>query len=392
MLSVLFWIFLLLIFYTYAGYGLMIWIFLKIKRLLIRPRSGHDPEFLPPVTLIIAAYNEESFILQKIENTLEIDYPQEKFSIIVVTDGSVDNTPEIVKKFPRIHLLHEAVRGGKIAAINRAMTYVADPVVVFCDANTLLNPACLRKMVRHYINPEVGGVAGEKKIIPDQGGSTGGAGEGLYWKYESWLKKLDSDFFTVVGAAGELFSVRTSLFEPVEEDTLLDDFIISLRVCLKGYKVVYEPGAYAMEEASLTIQDEEKRKIRISAGGFQSIFRLKQLFNIFKHPLLSFQYFSHRLFRWIITPFCLPLLLFTNFLLVLLRHHPVYTFFLYGQLAFYILAAAGWISSRKNIKLPVAYIAYYFCFMNISLYKGCWRFITGTQSVLWEKAARKKNG
>jgi cellulose synthase/poly-beta-1,6-N-acetylglucosamine synthase-like glycosyltransferase len=233
-------------------------------------------------------------------------------------------------------------------------------------------------------------VAGEKKIMTAADTKIAGIGEGLYWKYESLLKRLDSELYTVVGAAGELFSVRTELYEPVGEDILLDDFIISLKVCMKGYRVQYEPDAYAMETPSSSLKEERKRKIRISAGAFQSMAILKGLLNIFRYPVLSFQYVSHRVLRWTLCPLLLPILFIVNILLLVQTPSGFYGLFLAGQILFYLAATAGWLLANRNIKSKLLYVPYYFLFLNISLYQGFIRYRKGQQSVLWDKAVREK--
>jgi cellulose synthase/poly-beta-1,6-N-acetylglucosamine synthase-like glycosyltransferase len=295
-----------------------------------------------------------------------------------------------VSQFPRIKLLHQNRRSGKVAAMHRAMSHVETPYVIFSDANTILNKESIRKIVHHYQNPQVGGVAGEKKIIESSDNSIAGAGEGLYWKYESFLKKLDWEYYTVVGAAGELFSIKTDLYEYPGDHILLDDFLISLKVCQKGYRVAYEAGAYAMETGSASIKEEQKRKIRISAGGFQSLFILSDLLNIFKYPTLSFQYISHRVLRWTLCPLFLPIILITNVLLVMNEPSVFYQIVLAAQVSFYTLALAGWILYMKNIRISVLYAPYYFLFINYSLYLGFIRFLKGNQTVLWEKASRQQ--
>ena len=174
------------------------------------------------------------------------------------------------------------------------MREVDTPLVIFSDANTMLNEACVKKIVTHYANERTGGVAGEKKILRNQDVSAVGEAEGLYWQYESFMKKLDAGLNTVTGAAGELFSIRTALFKELKDDLILDDFVISMQICLQGYSIAYEPGAFAIESPSASLADEEKRKVRISAGAYQSVGYLKECLNIFKHPLLSFQYLSRR--------------------------------------------------------------------------------------------------
>jgi biofilm PGA synthesis N-glycosyltransferase PgaC len=233
-------------------------------------------------------------------------------------------------------------------------------------------------------------VSGEKKIEVTRIGKAVAEGEGLYWKYESLLKRLDAQLYSVVGAAGELFSIRTALFEKAAEDTIIEDFVQSLKVCMKGYVVQYEPDAYAVESASVSMREEQKRKVRICAGAFQAMGILKDLFNIFKYPILSFQFISHRILRWTICPLCLSTLLASNLLLAAIDQSLFYFVFLFLQLFFYTLAIMGWINASRNIKMKLLYIPYYFLFMNISVFLGFARFVRKRQSVLWEKAARQK--
>jgi poly-beta-1,6-N-acetyl-D-glucosamine synthase len=377
-----------IIFYSYVGYGVLVWALLRLKRIFRRNPPPFQPDFEPPVTLIIAAYNEEAFILQKIENSLALDYPEEKLKLIFISDGSTDQTPSLIARYPRILHLHASERNGKVAAMHRAIEHVKTPYVVFSDANTILNAESIRNIVRHYADHRVGGVAGEKKILQAGDSAVAAAGEGLYWKYESFLKKLDSDFYTVVGAAGELFSVRTDLYEYPGRNIILDDFIISLRICRKGYRVKYEPDAFAAESSSSSITEERKRKIRISAGAFQSIVLLRDLLNVFKYPLLSFQYISHRVLRWTLCPLFLPLLVICNILLCFYDGHWIYYAIMAGQVVFYLLAFAGLLTQNRKKRIGFLHFPYYFLFINYSVYLGFIRFLKGKQSVLWEKAAR----
>lgn len=370
---------------------MLVWILVKFRNLVSQRKKSLDPGFQPDVTLLIASYNEGSVIRGKIENCLNLDYPHEKLSILFITDGSNDNSNEIIREYPEIKLLHEPERKGKVAAINRAMQFVKTPYVIFCDANTDLNPACVKEIVKHYQSQDVGGVAGEK-IVKEQGNndSTAGAGEGLYWKYESFLKKLDSEFYSVVGAAGELFSIRTDLFFNVPENVLLDDFIISLKIAERGYRIKYEPNAFAIEAPSFNIKEEQKRKVRIGAGGFQSIVMLKSLLNIFKYPKLSFQYISHRVLRWAVCPFLLPVIIILNIIIYIQTKEAGYGMLLVSQIIFYLAAAIGYLQALDNKKSRLFYVPFYFVFMNVCMYLGLIRFLKKKQSVLWDKAARKE--
>lgn len=339
----------------------------------------------PSVTILVAAYNEQDCIEDKIKNSLAIDYPKDKLKIVFVTDGSSDKTMEIISQYADIQLFHKDGRSGKMAAINRVMPLIDTPITIFSDANAMLNPEAVREIVKHFSNEKVGVVAGEKRILKTTG-QTAEVGEGIYWKYESFLKKLDSELYSAVGAAGELYAIRTELFEELEADTLLDDFVLSLKICQKGYITAYEPNAYATETASLNSTEELKRKIRICAGGFQSTFRLTGLLNPLKNGLLTFQYISHRLLRWIVVPFALVLILAINAILV--SKNQFYLFSFIAQMAFYSMAILGYYYEKTGKKVKVLYVPYYFSMMNYSALAGFKRFLKNQQNVVWEKAVR----
>lgn len=388
--KLLYWISLALLFYCYIGYGILVFIINVIKRVFTASENVPTPAETLPVTLLITAYNEEKIIEEKIRNTLDIDYPADKLHLIFVTDGSADSSNQLIEKYPRIQLLHEPQRKGKYAAIKRALQFVQTPIVVFSDANTMLNKQCIQQMLVHYSNAKVGGVAGEKRIEDQSGDSPVGNAEGMYWQYESFLKKQDAGLYTVVGAAGELFSIRTALFQPLPDDLVLDDFVISMQVCLQGYKIAYEPGAFASELPSASLAEEEKRKVRISAGAYQSIGYLRSCLNVFRYPLLSFQYISRRLLRWVFCPLLLIGLLVTNILLA--AGGPaggMYSWLLLAQIIFFALAFIGWWLVKTGRRSGLLTIPFYFMFMNYCLVKGCILFARGKQTVLWEKSLRE---
>lgn len=377
------------LFYSYLGYGGLLWLFTrapgKKKDLVINTD-------LPAVTIIIAAYNEASVLEQKIANTRAISYPSGKLNIIVITDGSTDQSAAILSNYPEILHLHQPERNGKYAAIKRAMQEVSTELVVFTDANSMLNKDCILQMAPHYIDPTVGGVAGEKKIRTDEHPSAVGQAEGLYWQYESFMKKMDARFYTVVGAAGELFSIRSALFKPTDKELILDDFMIAMEICLQGYKIAYEPDAYATETPSVSLAEEQKRKVRIAAGAYQSAALLGDALNIFRYPRLSFQYFSRRILRWFFCPLLLIVLLIGNTGLVILE--PAVLFFkliLLAQGLYYLLSLTGWLLLRTGKKAGWLGIPYYFLFMNTCLIKGFILYLQGKQTVRWEKAARQLN-
>lgn len=390
-LEILFWTSFAIVFYSYFGYGIVMAILVSIKKLFFRDKfKGNKETFTPPVALVVAAYNEEDYIEEKIQNSLALNYPKTLLEIIFVTDGSTDRTNEIIARYPFVKLLHLPERKGKSAAMNRSIAHIESPFIVFCDANTLLNENCILEIVKHYQDPKVGGVAGEKKILQKGINTAAATGEGLYWKYESFLKKLDSDLYSAVGAAGELFSVRKELFEPAPAGTIIEDFVQSLKICTKGYVLRYEPNAYAAEAPSASIKDEMKRKVRICAGAFQAMIQLKELFNIFKYPVLSFQFISHRVLRWTICPVALVVLLLSNIGLLVTSGSQVYLVAMLLQTVFYLMALAGWLMLNRESRIKIFHVAFYFVFMNLAVFLGFRRFIQNKQSALWEKASRQK--
>jgi biofilm PGA synthesis N-glycosyltransferase PgaC len=391
-----FWLYLFiiscfLVFYNYAGYAIIVLLINKLEKKTAPPAGLEPVAFteLPTVSFIVAAYNEEDCIHQKIANSLEQDYPREKIEFLFITDGSTDQTEAICRQNSAIRALHQPERKGKSAAINRAVTEARHEILVFSDANTVLNKDAVRYITRHYKDEKVGGVAGEKKVLPAAAGlDEVGEGEGLYWKYESFLKKTDAAFYSVAGAAGELFSFRTRLYEPLSHDIILDDFVSSLKVAQKGYRIQYEPEAFAMELPSFSLHDEQKRKVRIAAGGFQSIVLLAPLLAFWRSPRLSFLYISHRVLRWTLSPLCMILAFISNAVLFLGSAGLLYTLLFLGQLAFYGIAAAAWLVPSLKKRSKIIKLACYFVFMNTSVILGFFRFLRGNQSGVWEKAQR----
>ena len=383
----LFWFGLFIVFYTYIGYGILLYLIVHIKETVKKKAIHPLPASLPDVTLFIAAYNEEDIVRQKMENCRDLSYPSDKLRIVWVTDGSDDHTNERLAAYEDVSVFFTPERKGKTEALNRGMQYVSTPYVVFTDANTMLNTEAIKEIVRCFSNPKVGCVAGEKRV-DTQSAQGATAGEGFYWKYESALKDLDDRLYSAVGAAGELFAIQTRLFELMPSDTLLDDFILSLRIAAKGYKIAYCKEAYATETASLNMKEEEKRKIRIAAGGLQSVWRLRGLFNIFRYGMLSFQYISHRVLRWTLTPLMLFLLLPVNLILAL-SGNPFYIGTLTLQLLFYVAAYAGYRMEQRNLRNKLLFIPYYFIFMNVNVIRGFFYLNKNKGNGTWSKAKRK---
>jgi cellulose synthase/poly-beta-1,6-N-acetylglucosamine synthase-like glycosyltransferase len=388
MIQILFWILIILVFYVYIGYTLVLFIVSILKKVLISDTIKQQEKYEPAVTVFIAAYNENEVLSRKIENLRLLDYPKDKLKFLWITDGSDDGSDQYLQNIPGMEVLHETERKGKIGAMNRGMKYVNTPIVLFCDANNMLVPLAVRKVIEAFSDITVGCVAGEKQIIKHNSDIAVSSGEGIYWQYESSIKKLESEINSTIGAAGEIFAIRTDLFEEVEPDTVLDDFVISLRIAQKGYKIKYVPGAIAIETSSASISEELKRKIRIAAGCLQTIPRLKSLLNPFRFGFLSFQYWSHKILRWTFVPFALIFILPLNFYIVIENHLIIYDILLYMQLIFYSIATIGFAFRKHSTTLRVLFIPYYMLVMNAAIIIGFFRYFRHNQSVNWEKAVR----
>jgi cellulose synthase/poly-beta-1,6-N-acetylglucosamine synthase-like glycosyltransferase len=400
--EILFWLFAFIVFYTYVGYGLLIYLLVRIKEYFRPPAAPSLPpdDRLPAVTLFITAYNEAAVVDEKMRNSLALRYPADRLTILWVTDGSNDDTNKLLSRWPQARVEHRPQREGKTAAMNRGMTLVTTPLVVFTDANTLLNADALRALVLPFIDPRVGCVAGEKRIaMPPQGGAGGRTTdtEGFYWRYESALKALDARFYSVVGAAGELFAIRRELYVPMPRDTLLDDFTLALRIAMQGRVTAYCRDAYAVEDSSPDMAAEQQRKVRIAAGGLQAVWRLRALLNPFRYGRLCFQYLSHRVLRWTLTPLCLLLML--PLTICLLAQLPplassvgtrLYMAALLFQLCFYFISLLGYTIHRRGRRARLLFIPYYFLFMNLNVFRAVPYLYRrrGTRDGTWEKARR----
>jgi len=393
--EIILWISGLIILYAFGGYGILLFLILKIRSVFDGPQKQVNrvtDDQLPEVCLIIAAYNELNYVDLKIKNSLSLDYPADKISIYWVNDGSDDGTPELVENYPEITLLHNPRRSGKIEAMNRGVEFSKAPILFFSDANTILSANSILAVVRHFQDMSIGCVAGEKQFFKTEKQPVAAVGEGLYWKIESWLKRLDFQFYSTIGATGELFAVRRELFQRVEPDTILDDFMISMRIAQQGFRVAYEPEAVASENGSSNIKEELKRKVRIAAGCYQSLFRLKKLLNPFSNLKLFFQYISHKVLRWTIAPLALITLLISNILILTDQEPPfvvsIYFILFIFQVCIYGLALFGLLTQNNPIRLKFIYSPFYFVAMNYAMIKGFFRFLKGEQSVLWEKSKR----
>lgn len=336
----------------------------------------------PTLTVVIAAYNEERVIAAKLENTLALDYPADRLRVVVAAHGSSDATAEIAGGFAArgVTVLHDPVRRGKTAALNRAVEATASEIVVFSDANNNFNADALLQLVRHFADPKVGGVCGLKQIY-DAHDRESAVGDGLYWKYESAIKIAESRLGSITTADGEIFAVRRELYRTLDESLINDDAAITLDLVRSGYRVLYEPGARSYEHASIRIEDDFNVKVRMVSGGFQTLAR-NWRFLIPPRSAFAFAFLSHKVLRWLAPEFLILMLAAS----LMLAATPFFLVVLLGQVAFYALAWAGW-RMRARATLPIAiYVPFYFCAMNLAALFGLYRHLT--QSTQWKKAER----
>lgn len=375
-------LFIFLTAYVYIGYYIVL---LLLEKILPTPTLPASSE-LPSVTLIIAAFNEEDVIRTKLENCRELDYPRDKLQVMVVADGSSDATPDIAREFEGdgVLVLFSPERRGKSHALNRGVQEATGDILVLSDANAYYLPDALSKLVTHYADEQVAGVSGRKTVRESE--SHIAESEGFYWRFESSLKKLETKTGSTVGVVGEMNSLRRKLYEDIPEHIINDDAFLALRILSQGYRVVYEPDAVSWETSAATTADEVKRRQRINAGRYQQMFMFglwtgMPLFNMFK-------LISHKFFRLLLPFFMIAAFLF-NTLLLFMPDRPLLMIILWGlQFAAYDAALMGFVLEKAGKKNKLFSIAYYIVSSNIAALRGFIRYITGQQTVLWEKAKR----
>ncbi len=391
-MSVLFWLSVLFVIYTYLGYPLLVFIFSRLK-----PAAKPQADKLPVVTLLIAAYNEEKVIAQKIENSLSLDYPREKLQILVAADGSSDKTPQIVRQYESqgVTLSYIPDRNGKMAAITRAMPLARGEVVVFSDANNMYDLQAIRALVAPYAEQKVGATTGAKLIIED--GRQLSSAEGFYWKYESWIKKSETRLSTCTSAVGEMLSIRKELFIPPARNIVNDDRYMVFDLIRRGYRIYYTPQARSYETVSKSAGDEIVRRTRITVGAYQTMAMAAKLLP-FSRPLVLWQVISHKFFRAFV-PFAMFLALFSNLALVFWpvspgSHafwaiaSPFNNIFLALQGIFYAVAVVGNLFPSRGKLGKILYIPTFLVNSNFAALLGLYSFLTNKKPHLWKRVNR----
>lgn len=393
-IPILFWVSVGAILYAYLGYPLLIAV---LARLFPRKDRYATPT-PPPVTLLIAAYNEDLVIEGKIRNSLASDYPREKLQVLVVTDGSSDSTPELVRGFARdgVKLLHDPKRGGKMAAINRALPQADGEIIVFSDANNHYRPDAISKLVAPFNDPSIGAVSGAK-MIEGQDANLG-ASEGLYWKYESFIKKQESRLGSCTSASGEILAIRKSAYRKPPDNVINDDFYIAMQILRQGYRFVYAPEAISYERVSPSARDEVIRRARINAGRYQAIAMARQVVP-FNRPVLVWQIISHKFLRPLV-PFFMIGAAVANLLAVAFPPRagslpalamPYSVILLALQIIFYGLAWIGTKSAgqgKQGKLMKLLYLPTFLTNSNLAALQGLVKFLRGGDFHIWERVQR----
>jgi len=375
--------------YAYLGYPVLLFLLatatqaLRDASYLLRRRERRSlPGSLPPVSIIIAAYNEEQVIQDTLAHCLRVRYPAERLEVILGSDGSTDRTVEKAERFAgrRVRAVAFPQRRGKLSVIRDCAALARGEVLVFSDANTRLHPDAIVNLVRHFQDPKIGAVCGELRFVTPGGVM---ASEGLYWRYETALKLLESRMDSVLGANGAIYAVRRDLFPSLPQRLITDDFVVPMKVRARGFRVVYDPEALALEETPCTVRDEFRRRMRIGAGNWQALWHCRELLLPWK-GFVSFAFWSHKVLRWF-TPFLLVAGLGANLLLLA---SPVWRWALAGQAAFYAAAALGSALRRSGLPGGPLRLAFYFVVINAALAAGLVRGLLGVRSGTWQRTAR----
>lgn len=375
MIETIFWIALIAVIYIYLGYPL---IAAGIAKLLNR-KVKKEP-WTPSVTVIIAAYNEQDVIEATVRNKLDQDYPVNRIQVIVVSDGSTDETEDIVRRIPdsRVSLLRQEPRAGKTSALNLAVAQASGDIVVFSDANSIYAPDAIRRLMENFADSSVGYVTG-KMIYAETDGTTIGEGCSAYMNYENMLRKIETRLGSVVGVDGGIDAVRRTLYQPMNPDQL-PDFVLPLKVLAQGYRVVYEPEAVLWESSLKEASDEYRMRVRVSLRALWALFDMRRLLEFQINPLFSWQLWSHKVLRYMCFVFLFILALSNP---VLLGKSGWYWLFMLAQIVGYLLAISEPVFSRKGWNNRVARIMRYFVLINLAAAHAFLKFAAKQKQVMW---------
>lgn len=377
-------IFLSLLTYHYIGYPLLLFVWAKIW-----PRKNRQVDITPTVSILVAAYNEEDVIAQKLDSCIALNYPKDKLEIIVVSDGSIDQTVDIVGRYAGRHseviFIPKEVREGKSRALNTGAERATGDILVISDANAMLDPDAIRLLVRNFADPQVGCVSGSRHLLSGENGGIEKS-SGLYWRYESAIKRWESKTGSTVGVLGSMLAIRQTLFRPIPSDIINDDFYIMLSALNGGQRKIYEPEAVCGAYASQSTRQEKVRRKRISAGRFQHLLNFSSW--IYLPQAVRFRLISHKYLRLFLFPIMIGALLSNGVAVWLNPTINLGSLLLIAQVTFYLLALLGKFVKGGPLLGRLSSVAYYIVAGSIASLEGFWGYLSGTQTVLWTKAGR----
>jgi len=373
-MTIIFWVSICTLLYVYAGYPILVWVLARL--------FGREPrrvDGIPSVSLLIPAYNEEAHIEAKLRNSLALDYPKDRLEIVVASDGSTDRTNAMVERFRGRGVTLLAMRDhlGKSAMLGRVVALLRGEIVVFSDTTSELEPDALRMLVRNFADPRVGCVSGLYRLkgVADLRGE----GEGLYWNYETFLKRQESRLHSILGAHGAFYAVRKTLFQKPGGDAINDDYLIPMRIVQQGHRAVYEPAAVAWELEQASLEGEFARRRRIAAGNCQQIVELRQMLNPF-YGWVALCFFSHKVLRTLA-----PLFLVTLATSSLWLPHPIWAIALLLQATLYATACAGYVCLRRGQGISWLSPALYFCLGNLAMMAGLIKYCFSRKHLAWDR-------
>ncbi len=374
----IFWSSVAFLVYAYGGFALLVGLVGLVQRRRVRKLP-----ITPSVSLIIAAYNEEKVIAERLDNALAMDYPRDRLQILVASDGSTDGTDDIVASYAsKGVLLLSLPRRGKIRTLNAAVARATGKILVFTDANIMCRADTLRALAANFADAGVGGVAGHTTYTLDPGSESSSYGERLYWRYDTWLKKLESQTGSIVSAHGGLYAIRRVLFRPVPDGAVTDDFAISTQVVAQGYRLVFEPEALATEVAVPEAQREFRRRVRLMTRGLRGVYLRRRLLNPRKYGFYSIILASHKLARRLV-PVSLAILGVAS--IAAWSQGPLYQAAVLAQAFFYGMASVGYLLRRSRMgRLRLLYIPFYYCMANVACSVAWVHALRGRRIEVWQ--------
>jgi len=385
MFEIILYISLFLIFYTYVGYPLLLAIWSSLKR---KPNYSSDAENLPKISMLIAAYNEEDVISDKLENIKEMNYPVHLLEVFIGSDSSDDMTNKLISdsSISNLHLVEFEERRGKPAVLNDLVEMANGDILAFSDANSMFEPDALLKLIEPLSDPSIGGVIGNLSFDMSNIENSGGLGETLYFKYENFIKRLEGEIYSTIVANGAVYVIRKELYDNIPLTRLvMDDMFIPLSIIQKGFKMFFRKDVYVSESPSLSVREEYQKKVRTVAGGMEVIKQFHSLLHP-KFGFISFALWSHKIIRWTI-PLMLVSALVSNILLI--NQSPQFQRWLVYQLFFYFSMVLGRFLEKQNIKIIPLQLTYYFITVNIAIIMGFVKFMRGKEGTTWKRTRRK---